>query len=85
MTFDGELVGKFAQFLRQGDEHVAAIAVQLGAAAVEEGAAGGFGEFDAQAFGGHRHFDVAFQLFEVRHLLHGLLQLFFQAWACCRG
>src|ERR1019366_136225 len=79
VAFDGEFVGEFAQFLGEGDEHVAAIAFQLGAAAVEESATGGFGEFDAEAFGGHRHLDVAFQAFEIRHLLHGLLQLFFQA------
>src|ERR1039458_1054257 len=79
VAFDGEFVGEFAQFLGEGDEHVAAIAFQLGAAAVEESATGGFGEFDAEAFGVHRHLDVAFQAFEIRHLLHGLLQLFFQA------
>src|ERR1039458_5421277 len=41
VAFDGEFVGEFAQFLGEGDEHVAAIAFQLGAAAVEESATGG--------------------------------------------
>ena len=72
------LLGRLAEFLGESDQHFATVAIELGTAAIEESAAGGFGEFDAQTFGGDGHLDVAFQFFEIRHLPHGLLQLFLQ-------
>src|SRR5579872_5309924 len=42
MAFDGEFVGQTADFLCELDEQFGSIGLQLGAAAVEKSAAGGF-------------------------------------------
>ena len=78
MAFDGKFVGQTGDLLGELDEQFGSIGLELGAAGVEESAAGGFRELDAKTFGGHSHFDVALELFEIRHLPHRLLQLFFQ-------
>ena len=78
VAFDREFVGQAAHFLGQLDQKFGSIGLEFGAAAVKESAAGRFGELDAKAFGSDRHFDVAFELFEIRHLPHGVLQLFFE-------
>lgn len=78
VPLNGQLVGKAAELLSKCSEQFRAIGIELGTAANEKSAAGGFREFDAQTLGRYRHIDMALELLEVRHLLHGGLQLFFQ-------
>ena len=78
MALNGKMIGEFAELLGQQDKHVFSVAVELWAAAVEEGPNRGFAEFDAQPFTGDCHFHVVVQVFEIRHFFHGLLELFFE-------
>ena len=75
VAFDGNFVGEAAEFAGESFEKILAVCAELGAAAIEKCAGGAFDQLDAEAFGRDRHFDVAFELVEIRNTRDGFFEL----------
>ena len=79
MSFDGDFIGKFHQLARENLYQFRAGLARLGVAFLEEQAALGFQQIDAQTFRGDGHADLVLHVLKRGNLLHHLLQLLFQA------
>jgi hypothetical protein len=67
-------LGSFPSSCANSDSNALPFVTWGGIANLEEGPNFAFQQFDPQPFGGNGHFDLIFNLVEVRDLADGLLQ-----------